>query len=53
MNADCSLHLKLSEICRLCLSREEEMLSIFKNEIDVQALPKKIMTCVSVKVGLV
>jgi hypothetical protein len=47
-NAD----LNLSEICRLCLTHEGEMLPIFDNKTDVQIppLPVKIMTCASVEV---
>lgn len=54
MGDACNINLNLSEICRLCLTHEGEMLPIFDNKTDVQAppLPVKIMTCASVKVRL-
>jgi hypothetical protein len=55
MSDDDNINLKLSEICRLCLTHEEHMLPIFDNKPGVQAppLPVKIMTCASVKVRFV
>jgi hypothetical protein len=52
MTDEYNINLNLSEICRLCLTHEGEMLPIFGNKTGVQAppLPVKIMMCASVKV---
>lgn len=55
MSDDDNINLNLSEICRLCLTHEDDMLPIFDNKAGVQAppLPVKIMTCASVKVRFI
>jgi hypothetical protein len=52
MTDEYNIDLNLSEICRLCLTHEGELLPIFVNKTGVEAppLPVKIMTCASVKV---
>lgn len=52
MTDEYRIELSISEICRLCLTHEGELLPIFGNKTDVEAppLPVKIMICASVKV---
>ncbi|KAL3272448.1 hypothetical protein HHI36_013928 [Cryptolaemus montrouzieri] len=47
----CNVPPKFYQLCRLCLSDDAEVLSLFDNTASERNIPRKIMTCLSIMVS--